>query len=290
MRAAAKRESEETGLHPGQNLLASKNTSLGQCLRSGIELFWTSLLRWQTWWRLGFADFQVAHRRAVIGPLWQVVQVAIWVVGLTLVFRQALAASAANYMLYVAIGVVLWNFISSSITQGTLAFIRYAGLIRDINNPILIYPFRVLTNNLIKLGVQASIILLVWPTGSVVLQPAMLLAIPGFALIILTAFWVIPLLALVGVRYRDTSHAFQAVMRFLFFATPVFWLPSGLGSRDYIATFNPLAHYLNVVREPLLGGAIDPLSWIVVISITLVGSAISLVALGRFRREIVFWL
>ncbi len=290
MRAAAERDSEATELHPEQNLPASRNASLGQWFLSGADLLWASLLRWQTWCRLGLADFQVAHRRAVIGPLWQVVQVAIWVVGLTLVFRQALAASAPNYMLYVAIGVVLWNFISSSITQGTLAFIRHAGLIRDINNPVLIYPFRILANNFIKLGVQASVILMVWPTASVVLGPSMLLAIPGFALVLLTALWVIPLLALIGVRYRDTSHAFQAVMRFLFFATPVFWLPSGLGAREYIATFNPLAHYLNVVREPLLGGTADPLSWIVVIGITVTGGLISLLALGRYRREIVFWL
>ena len=290
MRAATERDSELTGLQPDQHQPAPRTRALGRWLRSGAELFWSSLLRWQTWWRLGLADFQVAHRRAVIGPLWQVVQVAIWVVGLTLVFRQALAASAPNYMLYVAIGVVLWNFISSSITQGTLAFIRHAGLIRDINNPILIYPLRVLANNLVKLSVQASVILMVWPTGSVALQPSMLLAIPGFALVLLTALWVVPLLALIGVRYRDTSHAFQAVMRFLFFATPVFWLPSGLGSREYIATVNPLAHYLNVVREPLLGGSVDPLSWIVVISITLIGGLISLLALGRYRREIVFWL
>ena len=290
MRAAPERDSETTGLHPDQHPLTSQNASLGQWFLSGAEVFWASLLRWPTWWRLGFADFQVAHRRTVIGPLWQVVQVAIWVVGLTLVFRQALAASAANYMVYVAIGIVLWNFISASITQGTLAFIRHAGLIRDINNPILIYPFRIFANNLVKLGVQASVILMVWPTALVVLQPSMLLAIPGFALVLLTALWVVPLLALIGVRYRDTSHAFQAVMRFLFFATPVFWLPSGLESREYIATFNPLAHYLNVVREPLLGGAAEPLSWIVVISITLIGGLMTLLALGRYRREIVFWL
>lgn len=290
MRAAAERESEAKGLHPGHDEPTLLNNRLGRWFLSGADLFWASLLRWPTWTRLGWADFQVAHRRTVIGPLWQVVQVAIWVVGLTLVFRQALAASAPNYMVYVAIGVVLWNFISTSITQGTLAFVRHAGLIKDINNPILIYPFRILANNLIKLSVQASVILMVWPTASVTLSASMLLAIPGFALVLLTALWAIPLLALIGVRFRDTSHAFQAVMRFLFFATPVFWLPSGLGSRDYIATFNPLAHYLNVVREPLLGGTADPLSWIVVIAITVGGGIVSLFALGRYRREVVFWL
>lgn len=290
MRAAAERESEAIGLHPGQDVPTLPNNRLGRWFLSGIELFWASLLRWPTWLRLGWADFQVAHRRTVIGPLWQVVQVAIWVVGLTLVFRQALAASAPNYIAYVAIGVVLWNFISASITQGTLAFVRHAGLIRDINNPILIYPFRILANNLIKLAVQASVILMVWPTTSVTLTASSLLAIPGFALVLLTALWVIPLLALIGVRFRDTSHGFQAVMRFLFFATPVFWLPSGLGPREYIATFNPLAHYLNVVREPLLGGTADPLSWIVVIGITIIGGLVSLFAVGRYRREIVFWL
>lgn len=279
-----------TDLRGGQTLPAIAATGIVSWFFAGCSVYWAALLRWPTWLRLGWTDFQVAHRRTVIGPLWQVVQVGIWVVGLTLVFRQALAASEPNYMAYVAIGVVLWNFMSASITQGVNGFVRHAGLIRDINNPILIYPFRVLANNLIKMAVQASVILMVWPTSTIVLQPSALLAVLGLGLVFLTALWAIPLLALIGVRFRDTSHAFQAVMRFLFFATPVFWLPSGLGQREYIATLNPLAHYLNVVRDPLLGTPVEPLSWAVVIGITVTGALVSLLALGRFRREIVFWL
>ncbi|MEZ5935281.1 MAG: ABC transporter permease [Alphaproteobacteria bacterium] len=290
MPEVAGRESQASDLHHDHPPAALANARLIEWLRAGFEVFASALLRWPTWLRLGWTDFQVAHRRTVIGPLWQVVQVGIWVVGLTLVFRQALAAKEPNYMAYVAIGVVLWNFMSASITQGANGFVRHAGLIRDINNPILIYPFRILANNLIKMAVQASVILMVWPTTTVALQPTALLSIVGLALVVLTAVWAIPLLALIGVRFRDTSHAFQAVMRFLFFATPVFWMPSGLGQRDYIATFNPLAHYLSVVRDPLLGGTADPLSWAVVIGITLAGGLVSLIALGRFRREIVFWL
>ncbi|NJO37946.1 MAG: ABC transporter permease [Rhizobiales bacterium] len=290
MSDAAGRETETTGLRHDRSPSALADVPLIPWLLAGCAVFWSAFLRWPTWLRLGWTDFQVAHRRTVIGPLWQVVQVGIWVVGLTLVFRQALAASAPNYMAYVAIGVVLWNFMSAAITQGANGFVRHAGLIRDINNPILIYPFRILANNLIKLLVQASVIVMVWPTTTVVLQPSAFLSLLGLALMILTAFWAIPLLALIGVRFRDTSHAFQAVMRFLFFATPVFWLPSGLGQRAYLATFNPLAHYLSVVRDPLLGETVDPLSWAVVAGITVTGALVSLLALGRFRREIVFWL
>lgn len=259
-------------------------------IEQGLHEHRAAFFRWQTWFWLGWSDFWIAHRRTVLGPLWQIVQVGVWVVGLSIVFRQALAASYDEYLAYVAAGLIFWNFMSNSLAIGIQTFRQSAELIRNVSNPILIYPLRLLINNLSKLAFQFIVFFLVLPWTSVSFRPETLLVVPGLLLLMITAVWATSLSALIGVRFRDAQFALQSIMRFLFFATPVFWLPSGLGEREYFATLNPFSHYLEVVRAPLLGQAPSLTAWITVITITIVGAIITITLIGRFRREIVFWL
>lgn len=259
-------------------------------IEQGLDEHRAAFFRWQTWTGLGWSDFWIAHRRAILGPLWQIVQVGVWVVGLSVIFRQVLADSYADYLAYVALGVIFWNFMANSLTTGIQSFRQSAELIRNVNNPILIYPLRLLINNLSKFAFQFIVFFLVLPWTSVAPCAETMLVVPGLLLLMITVVWSTSLSALIGVRFRDAQFALQAVMRFLFFATPVFWLPSGLGQREYFATLNPFTHYLEVVRAPLLGQAPSLTAWIVVTTITLVGAGITIILIGRFRREIVFWL
>ena len=256
----------------------------------GIDEYRAAFSYWQAWSWLGWSDFWIAHRRTYLGPLWQILQVGVWVVGLSVIFRQALAETYVDYLAYVAAGVIFWNFMSASLTNGISTFKQSAELIRNLNNPILIFPLRLLTNNLSKLAFQFVVFFLVLPWTSVSPSLETLQFVPGLLLIFITAVWATSLSALIGVRFRDAQFALQAVMRFLFFATPVFWLPGGLGEREYFATFNPFTHYLEVVRAPLLGQAPSLTAWMVVTTITVVGAGITILLMGRFRREIVFWL
>lgn len=245
---------------------------------------------WRRWLILGWHDFRLQHHRTVVGPLWQTLQLALWISGLALIFGTGFHRGVENYIPYLAIGLICWNILSSSLLAGPQVFQKNSGLILNLNAPLSLYIFREMVLILGRTIFQLPILFLVLPLFNIQATLTMFWAIPGLIAVLLTGVWVMIVGAIIGTRYRDFKHAMGSIMRFLFFASPIVWGPEPGTARALIALYNPLAHYLEVVRAPLLGEMPSLTSWCVVLFCTLVGYPIMIVLFNRYRASIVFWL
>ena len=245
---------------------------------------------WRRWLILGWHDFRLQHHRTVIGPLWQALQLALWITGLALIFGTGFRRGVENYIPYLTVGLICWNILSSSLLAGPQVFHKNANLILNLNAPLSLYVYRELVVILGRTLFQLPVMCLVLPFFDVPISLTMLWAIPGVIAILLTGIWVMMVGAIIGTRYRDFKHAMSSIMRFLFFASPIVWGPVPGTARGLIALYNPVAHYLEVVRAPLLGQMPSLTSWGVVLFCTLVGYPIMIVLFNRYRASIVFWL
>ena len=241
------------------------------------------------WITLGWYDFTLRYRRTYFGPLWEILVVGIWIAGLGLLFGRLLGAGE-NYLVYLSVGVILWSYISSTLTTGAAVFVSNARAISSINNPLFTYVLRNGVEHWAKMAVHVLILIgiLVWSEVQIGWQ--MLLAVPGLLLLFLGAMWAVPLLGFAGARYRDLTHLIRAGMRFLFFATPVFWYVDGLGDREFIALLNPFTHYLEIVRAPLTGETASMLSWSIVLAIDAVGLMLFVATYSPLRRRLAIWI
>ena len=86
------------------------------------------------------------------------------------------------------------------------------------------------------------------------------------------------------------SHLIQAIMRVMFFLTPIFWLPEQMGDLWKYLSYNPFAHFLISFRDPLLSGTVPWDSFAVVLSFTVSLVLIAFALLAFARRRIIFWL
>jgi ABC-type polysaccharide/polyol phosphate export permease len=68
------------------------------------------------------------------------------------------------------------------------------------------------------------------------------------------------------------------------------WSPALLGDRQWIADFNPLHSLIAVVRDPLLGTVPSPATYAIVLAMTLVGFVLAMLAYGKFKSRVVYWL
>jgi len=245
---------------------------------------------WRRWLILGWHDFRLQHHRTVIGPLWQTLQLALWITGLALIFGTGFHRGVENYIPYLAIGLATWNVLSSCLLAGPQIFQKNSSLILNFNAPLSLYAFREMVVILGRTLFQLPILVVVLPLFGIHLTATMLWAIPGVIAVLLTGFWVMIVGAVVGTRYRDFKHAMSSIMRFLFFASPIVWGPVPDTARALIALYNPVAHYLEVVRAPLLGETPSLTSWGVVLFCTCVGYPIMFALFNRYRASIVFWL
>jgi ABC-type polysaccharide/polyol phosphate export permease len=117
-----------------------------------------------------------------------------------------------------------------------------------------------------------------------------LLALPGLAVLYLNLAWVGIVIAVLSTRFRDVPQIVSSVMQIAIFATPVMWPVSTLKGNTLIADINPLYHWLELIRGPLIGTMPSSTSWVSSIGSVLVGVVLAMLLLRRASRRIVYWL
>ena len=175
-------------------------------------------------------------------------------------------------------------------TTGANVFVSHSRLILSVNNPLYTYVLRNIMEHIVKLALHSLVFLAVLPLVDLSFGLQTLLVAPGLLIYLLTALCVVPLMGFLGAKFRNLTHLLRAGMRFLFFATPVFWYADGLGDRAFLASFNPFTHFLEIVRAPLIGDPLPQLSWAVVLAINAVGLAVAASVYSSLMRCLPFWL
>ncbi len=238
---------------------------------------------------LGWTDIVLEYRRTKLGPLWQTLQIIILCAGLVIVFG-GMRADIENFPAYVLCGLILWNFMSITVIGGGKVFTRHAYLIRDTPAPLELYIVRLLTIFTIRLCFQMAAYVAAIFVLDITINWNLLWFIPAFAVYLFTALWMMPLIGIWITRFPDFGPFMEAIMRFFFFLTPVFWGPGGDTVRQYLYFYNPFTHFLTIARDPLLGQAPDAQSWGIVLAITCTGAVLSALLYMRKRNYIVYWL
>jgi ABC-2 type transport system permease protein len=271
----------------------------------------------ELWGHLGWQDIKQRYRRSVIGPLWITLSMAITAAGLGLLYSQLFGARIPTFLPYITVGFIVWNFILGCLTEGTDTFIRNEGLIKHLPAPLTVYALRTVwrltlmfAHNMLVYFVVAAIF---WTDltksgytiqeGGTIHQPGIswtiVLAIPAFALLAINGGWVAILFGIISTRYRDIPPVILSLTQLLFFMTPIVWTtdiltqvgPKGGGNwRILVAELNPLYHYIEILRAPLLGNTQSWHHWAVVGAFTVVGWGLALVAMRNYRARISYWV
>lgn len=212
------------------------------------------LHRWRGWLYLGVADVNRQYRRTVFGMIWLMAQPVAWLTIIWAVFNPVFAPEFPHYLSYVAIGIVTYNAIGQTFASAPDTFIRHRNVL--LNLPISPFDLvlRSVTSAIYTLAVQSpiAVAVLIWQ-GSLDLD-GLPTALTGFALLIVFIIAITVIFAVIGTFSGDFRFLVQTSMRFLFFATPIFWLiPEEPGLRQLLAGVNPVTHYISMIRQLVEG-------------------------------------
>jgi ABC-type polysaccharide/polyol phosphate export permease len=245
---------------------------------------------WRVWTLLGWDDIRQRYRRSVLGPFWITLSMGMFILLLGVIYGRLFHMELATYLPYLAVGIIVWGFMSAAINESCSAFHESGRIIKQIKLPYSVFILRVVWRNFIVFLHNIVIFLPVAIIFHVVPNLNTLYALPGFVLVFANVTWLALLLAIVSTRYRDIMPIVATVVQILMFATPIMWVVSSLSGAEIIAEVNPAYHLIELVRAPMLGAAPEPLSWLVSIAMALAGSALATALLVRKSRRIVFWL
>src|SRR5262249_29901253 len=93
---------------------ASAPTSMGRLrlARARADLL-GGLWRWELWGTLGWHDIRQRYRRSTLGPFWLTISTAVMVATLGFVYAGLFGNSLADYLPHLAVGLIVWGFIST---------------------------------------------------------------------------------------------------------------------------------------------------------------------------------
>lgn len=241
---------------------------------------------------LGWQDVRQRYRRSALGPFWLTITMGVMIGTICIVFGQIFNSPMAEFLPFLTVGMILWAFISSVITEGCLSFIAAEGIIKQLPIPLFVHILRVIWRNLVILAHNLVIFPLVLLTMSTPLGWLAFISIPGLLVVTINLAWMALLFGVICARYRDLPQIIASLLQILFYLTPIMWMPNLLPQRAglYLLDLNPAYHLLELVRGPLLGVMPSLLNWEVSLGMALTGWIITLLVYGRYKRRIAYWL
>lgn len=271
------------------NPIKRRKMALTSIFAIAFEDLRDGLKRWRVWIALAKEDISDQHRRTTLGPIWLLLNYLALAGTFIVIFGGRTDIEYFNS--YIAIGLLIWLYMSETITLSVSLFIREENLIKGTTLPLSVYILRLTTQSIIRAGYMLlGCLTLLYCVGAP-LSTGWLWALLSLSLILLITPAAIASFAVAGAFFPDLQFVVQNLMRLGMFLTPIFWTAGNSeGARRVLADWNPFAFFLEIVRVPILTG--NPPSQAIFVCLA-IGFSLWLCALlliGRFRKQIVFVL
>jgi ABC-2 type transport system permease protein len=252
----------------------------------------------QLWGHLGWQDIRQRYRRSVLGPIWITISMAVTAIALGILYAGLFGNPLEEQLPYILVGFIVWAFISGCILEGADVFIANEGLIKHLPAPISVHVYRMVWRQTLLFAhnlLVYAVMLVVFPQS---LTWTSLAAIPAFLLLAANGLWIGLLFGMASARFRDLNPIVGSITQLAFFLTPIVWIYEdflnsenpAIAERAQLAEINPLLHFIEIIRRPMLGQDQHLRHWIVVLTIAVVGWLLTLLAMRRYRARVSYWV
>ncbi|MGZ3275159.1 MAG: ABC transporter permease [Caulobacteraceae bacterium] len=239
---------------------------------------------------LALQDIVGRYRGSILGPWWITIMTMSLVLGMGINYAALFHQPVEELLPYVAVGLVIWNFLSAVISEGGEAFVAGSGMIKQSALPLPLFILRCIIRNFINLGHQIIIIVAVLLWFHIFPGLGMLWSLAGLALLAVNLGWLGLLLAMFCTRFRDMPQIVLAVLQLLFFLSPIFWKPNKELAANPLVADNPFYFSIQSVREPLLHGHLPDTTFTCLAPMAIVGWIVAVLVYTKTRRGVVHYL
>jgi len=237
------------------------------------------------WHQLLLRDLRARYKQTLLGGLWGLGQPLAELVVYSVVFGSLLRAPSDDvpYPLFAYVGVVLWAFVSGSMTRATTSITGHSGLVSSIPFPKVAVPLAAVGAALFDALLSAILlaVALVYYGAPLTMHAVWLLPIALLLVGFVTGIAL--MLSALNVFYRDVQHLVGLGVRLWLFLTPVVYATSAVPERyRRLYELNPLVGVFEAVRAVLIQGR--PPDWGALAYPTAVTALLLLTATALFRR------
>jgi ABC-type polysaccharide/polyol phosphate export permease len=272
--------------------LEDKDAGIRSLSESAADDLLRGFRKRELWGRLGWLDVKRRYRRTTIGPFWNSITLAVYVLTVGTVGAAIWHQDIYDYLPFLVSGMIVWTLVSTIILESCSLFIAGQSLFRSIRFDYSVLSYALVWRNVLVLLHNFAVYFLV----ALVLKPSLLsstalLAIPGLVLVLLNGLWVSLLFGIVCLRFRDVPPLVSSALQIAMLITPLFWPADTLtGIKRFVfVELNPLYHVVDVVRGPLVGRVPEAISYGVMIAMAIGGWCLTYAVFKRFRKRVAYW-
>ena len=268
--------------------LSSSNQGIGRSsVRSTIKDAWNMR---RAWWFTATARTRARFARTFFGSFWLGLSNLLSIAALAVVYGTVFKVQDfSTYVVYLGIGLVVWNGISAAIGSAPNLFEHNHSHVHNTNlNPIFFvleeWAFQVQT---FLQSFALVVLALSWFQYNLLFN---LLVYGWFPLLnfFLFLLWLPMIVCLLGARYRDFYQLVPIVLQLVFLLSPILYRKDSLGAMAWTANLNPLYRVLSPVRHSLMIGEVQwSVGWLL-LALNIIGLWVSLKWLNRERPYIPF--
>jgi ABC-type polysaccharide/polyol phosphate export permease len=211
-------------------------------------------------WALALKELKIRYKRSVLGFMWALLNPALMMVVLTLVFGTIMRFPIPHYAIFLLSVLLPWTFFAQSLSYSVESIVGNGDLIKKVAVAKLVFPMAAIVSNIINLLLSLIPLALLVP---IMRHPFywtwLYLPVPLLALVIFTLGMTF-FFAVANVYYRDVSHILQVVLSAWFYFTPIIYSLDFIPSKyQWIFKLNPLIYVINGFRLAVYYGILPRL-------------------------------
>jgi ABC-type polysaccharide/polyol phosphate export permease len=247
--------------------------------------------KWRLYHLIGSGDLRRRYARSRIGRLWVTLSTGLSIFIMAFIWSTLFKMTLSEMLPFMAVSLILWQFFSGIMSDSVRIFTSSSHLLLNQRMVCSTLVLASIYRNIITFLYNLIIIPIVFVAYSVPIGLELLLIFPGLMLVTITSVWVSYVLGALCARFRDLPNIINSVMQLAFYITPVLWKPDFIGEdRKWVMQYNPFTYFLNIMRSPIMREPFSMFDWSIAALITFTGLLFSLIFIGKYRRQILYWI
>nr|WP_225444374.1 ABC transporter permease [Pseudomarimonas arenosa] len=200
-----------------------------------------------------YADLRAERERTYLGFMWWVFEPLMFMVVLWVVFAKVLGRATEDFLPFILVGLVMWQWIKSCISHGSNAILEAHQLILQVRLPPVVFPLVTILSDTVKfaivLGILIAILLVLGYGRSPALLALPLVLIAELAFLAAVTLWLAAFVPFVP----DLRFVAENVLVAMMFLSGIFYDATTLAPAIQEVFFlNPSAFLIKEAREVLL--------------------------------------
>lgn len=201
-------------------------------------------------------DVKALYKQTVLGFSWAILRPFIKMIVFSIIFGglAKIPSDGIPYPLFVYVGLVPWEYFSTSLTRSTSSLITGSGIFTKVYFPRLILPIVPCMAVLVDFVIALSIVFILMIYYGYAISITIFYLPILMILMILTSAGLGMWLSALAIQYRDVPYGVQFLVQILMYAAPVIfpisWMPESY--RIYLAIY-PMYGVIEGFRAAILG-------------------------------------